>query len=226
MCPAGGFLSRWGWGKDDSRQTSTGVHRGALGTLLERDLKVISPRSLINNWKERQWIFFWQLLLTGGWGFVCTWKGSSWSGWNHKRPWLFSHQSVIEPPGVMNGGLLDSFLVNKAEGWPLDFFLIKRKQGFLVVSGAAPEVWLFFLEGIFVKVVCRPRSDPGACPGWACRDSFCSYSKARRGEISEPCGPGKVENSDQSLLYPRHPKLYARVKSWVLRKLAAVQRSL
>lgn len=50
MCIAGGFLSWWGWGKGYSRQTSTGVP----GTFLERDLKVISPQSLINNWKERQ----------------------------------------------------------------------------------------------------------------------------------------------------------------------------
>lgn len=127
--------------------------------------------------------------------------------------WLESQKALTLFTSKCNGtprgdewGLLDSFLVNKAEGWPLDFFLIKRKQGFLVVSGAAPEVWLFFLEGIFVKVVCRPRSDPGACPGWACKNSFCPYSKARRGGISEPCGPGKVEKSDQSLLYPRHPK--------------------
>lgn len=90
------------------------------------------------------------------------------------------------------------------------FFLIKRKQGFLVVSA-----------GLLLKVGCSSwrasllRLGAGStvsrglswkkapCPGWASRDLFCPYSKAGCGGISDPCCPGKVENS---VFHPQHQK--------------------
>lgn len=58
-------------------------------------------------------------------------------------------------------------------------------------------------RGSFVKAVGRravsypgPALEKAPCTRWACRDPFCLYSKAGRGEVSESCCPGKVENSD------------------------------